>query len=114
MNAKGPLQRAVIMDLVTTESRGRWNSVQSLSSFTWSGSAALGGYFADKFGDYRYTFAITAIIYTMSGLLLVPLFWLLPKERKKETAVETNSIAIENPTAERSHTEQVSENNRPQ
>lgn len=59
----GPIVRAIIMDLVHSESwrdlswnqlckgawlheskemRGRWNSLQSLSMFAWSGSAALG------------------------------------------------------------------------
>ncbi|CAE7682314.1 unnamed protein product [Symbiodinium pilosum] len=42
MNSRGPIVRAMVMDLVTSDLRGRWNSIQSLSGFTWSGSAALG------------------------------------------------------------------------
>jgi len=81
MNARGPINRAIIMDLVTSEVRGRWNSFQSISTFTWSGSAALGGYLADLGGDYRLTFVVTAWIYTFSGLLSLSLFLIFPEEQ---------------------------------
>merc|ERR1712062_678146 len=81
MNARGPIVRAMVMDLVPTEVRGRWNSVQSLSSFTWSGSAALGGYIADV-GDYRFTFAVTASVYSFSFLICCLLLFVCPKEKK--------------------------------
>merc|ERR1711972_151653 len=91
-NARGPVVRAMIMDLVPTERRGRWNSIQSISGFTWSGSAALGGYIADVSGDYRFTFVVTAMVYTFSGLLSVPLLFCYPQDfHSVRTAVASQS-----------------------
>jgi len=81
MNARGPIVRSMIMDLVTSDLRGRWNSIQSLSGFTWSGSAALGGYLADYAGDYRFTFIVTALIYTASFFIGLPLYFIYPADQ---------------------------------
>merc|ERR1712060_807518 len=71
-NAKGLLVRALTMDLVPLSMRGRWNSLLSISAFTWSGSAALGGIIADAAGDYRVTFIVTACIYSVSLVMQFP------------------------------------------
>lgn len=86
MNARGPVNRAVILDMVASEQRGRWNSIQSITQFTWSGSAALGGFIADRSGDYRFTFAVTAGIYSVAALLYVPLLFIYPRECTAERA----------------------------
>lgn len=80
MNARGPIVRSVVMDLVPSDTRGCWNSIQSLASFSWAGSAALGGYVADKLGGYRAVFAVTATIYTVSFALSLPMFAIYPPE----------------------------------
>ena len=75
MNASYPVQRAILMDLVPKGSRGKWNSLESLTSFTWCGSAAVGGVLVDRFG-YRFTFVITGGLYlaaTCILALLIPL-----------------------------------------
>jgi MFS family permease len=69
MNASYPIQRAILMDLVPKKQRGRWNSLENLTSFTWTGSAALGGVLVDRFG-YRFTFLITAALYSAACFLL--------------------------------------------
>jgi MFS family permease len=77
MNASYPVQRAILMDLVAKKQRGRWNSLENLTAFTWTGSAALGGVLVDRFG-YRFTFLITAAIYSLATCILcmlVPLTW---------------------------------------
>eukprot|EP00931_Biecheleriopsis_adriatica_P053652 TRINITY_DN31459_c0_g1_i1.p1 TRINITY_DN31459_c0_g1~~TRINITY_DN31459_c0_g1_i1.p1 ORF type:complete len:482 (-),score=61.89 TRINITY_DN31459_c0_g1_i1:115-1515(-) len=102
MNARGPIVRALIMDLVTTDMRGRWNSIQSFSGFTWSGSAALGGYLADVGGDYRFTFAVTAAIYTVSFFLSLPLFLIYPAERIPEQVVQNRADAASHHVQSRS------------
>eukprot|EP00928_Gymnodinium_smaydae_P066023 TRINITY_DN49085_c0_g1_i1.p1 TRINITY_DN49085_c0_g1~~TRINITY_DN49085_c0_g1_i1.p1 ORF type:complete len:468 (+),score=42.82 TRINITY_DN49085_c0_g1_i1:179-1582(+) len=100
MNARGPVIRAMVMDLVTTDMRGRWNSIQSISGFTWSGSAALGGIIADAAGDYRFTFKVTAMIYSVSFMILLPLLVIYPAEQRAkarapedERASQTNCVA---------------------
>jgi MFS family permease len=69
MNAGYPTQRSMLMDVVAKHNRGKWNAAESITSFTWTGSAALGGYLI-KYHDYRYTFLITGFIYSLSTLLL--------------------------------------------
>jgi hypothetical protein len=66
-----------MMDVVPKRERGKWNSLEGVSSFTWTGSAALGGYLVDRY-SYHFTFRITAGIYVLGTallLLLVPLTW---------------------------------------
>lgn len=83
MNAKGPITQAITMDLVTTEMRGRWSSIQSIAGFSWSGSAFIGGWVAQSAG-YRASFAVTAIVYTVSGFMLIPLWMIFPNERESK------------------------------
>ncbi len=75
MNACYPLQESILMDFVPKETRARWKSLDAVSAFGWCGSAAFGGWLADKY-DYTYTFFLTAILQTL-GLgvwaLLLPL-----------------------------------------
>merc|ERR1740129_1269903 len=65
-----------------------------MSSVTWSGSAALGGWIADWSGDYRFTFNVTAMIYTVSLVCQLPLLWLCPPEVPTEPKVESRDNAL--------------------
>ena len=85
MNARSPIITAVTMDLVTTEMRGRWASIQSITGFSWSGSAFIGGVIAQAYG-YRFSFFVTAIVYMVSFALMFPIMWAFPKEQ--DTTVE--------------------------
>ena len=80
-NSIYPIDRSIIMDFVPTEQRGRWNSVESISAMTWSGSAVIGGYLMDSH-DYRFTFVITGWIYLCACVLRIPLLFLVPKSEK--------------------------------
>jgi MFS family permease len=80
-NSIYPIDRSIIMDFVPSDQRGRWNSLESISAMTWSGSAVLGGYMMDSH-DYRYTFVITAWIYLAACVLRIPLLFLVPKQEK--------------------------------
>ena len=80
-NSIYPIDRSMIMDFVPSDQRGRWNSIESLSAMTWSGSAVVGGYLMDSH-DYRYTFTITAWIYLAACLMRIPLLWLVPKQER--------------------------------
>ena len=74
MNGSAGIKRSILMDAVPKAQRVRWNSLESITRLTWSGSAALGGVLIDALG-YRQTFLITAIVYTIST---TPLLLLLP------------------------------------
>jgi len=71
MNSTFGLTRSVIMDHVPSSQRARWNAVESVTGFTWAGSAVVGGVIADHSG-YRSVFAITASITVVAALLSAP------------------------------------------
>jgi MFS family permease len=82
MNATYPIQESILMDFVPKHERARWKSLDSVASFGWCGSAALGGWLADKF-DYTYTFLITAVLQSIG---IVVWSFLLPLVPRKEGA----------------------------
>ena len=85
MQASYPLQRAVLMDAVPAETRGRWNALESVTAFTWTGSAMLGGVLLTHF-TFAQVFTITATMYAVATCilsLLIPLT--LPAAKKGGT-----------------------------
>ena len=72
MNSSYPLLQSILMDNVPSNRRARWNSLESIASFGWTGSALVGGILADKY-SYRFTFAITAALQLFGAFLLVPI-----------------------------------------
>lgn len=100
-NSVYPIDRSIIMDFVPSDQRGRWNSIESISAMTWSGSAVIGGYLMDQH-DYRYTFVITAWIYLVAVAMRVPLLWLVPRTEKFVTAKIINAhdeLLVRSPAA---------------
>lgn len=76
----------MLMDFVPKSSRGRWNAVDSVTKFGWSGSAFIGGFLIDKYG-YGYTFLITATLQFIGYSLLFPLIYIIPPENKFSPAI---------------------------
>ncbi|RQM19652.1 hypothetical protein B5M09_010993 [Aphanomyces astaci] len=75
MRCSEPLRTSLLMDYVPQHLRGRWNALEGLTMFTYSGSAMVGGYLIEHHG-YRYCFLITAAIYgigLLAELLLLPI-----------------------------------------
>jgi MFS family permease len=75
MRCSQPLRRSVLMDFVKREVRARWNALEGISVFSYSGSAVVGGYLVDQY-DYRTCFFITSLVYFAGlslELLLLPL-----------------------------------------
>ena len=92
MNAPYPLQESILMDFVPKNERARWKSLESIAQFGWCGSAALGGYFSDKW-DYTFTFFITALIQTVGTLCLVFLLPLVPKQ-EQDLSRQTSTTSL--------------------
>lgn len=72
-----PPSRAVLMDWVPRHLRGRVNAVDSVRSFSWSGSAALGGFLIQRYG-FQTTFLITAAIKAAAFAPLIVLLAYVP------------------------------------
>lgn len=80
MNASGPVSRSIVMDVVPSRARARWNSLETLAwGMFWSLSASIGGYIVDNFG-FLYVFLTTATLYTIATLLLLTIKNRVPKE----------------------------------
>jgi MFS family permease len=73
MNSTLGTSRGVIMDCCNAASRAKWSAMESFSSFTWAGSATLGGYLSDLHG-YRYSFLITCCFHYAAVLALIPAY----------------------------------------
>ncbi|RNF08831.1 cystatin-like cysteine protease inhibitor domain-containing protein [Trypanosoma conorhini] len=71
MNSTTALSRALIMDFVSEERRGMWNALESVQSASWSGTALVGGYIADRLG-YGAAFIVTFFFHMTACMMLVP------------------------------------------
>ena len=87
MNSSSGMKRSILMDAVPKSQRVRWNSLESVTRMTWSGSALLGGFLVDRYG-YRSCFLITAIVYSFSTMPFLLLIHLLPKLEAERTERE--------------------------
>lgn len=99
MNAGYPLQRAILMDVVKKKERGLWNSLEGVTSFVWTGSAALGGILSDSHG-YRWTFGVTGALYVAATLLLMLLIPLTAGEVTDVEVQEAGQADTDTPAAD--------------
>lgn len=76
INSTTALTKSVLMDNVPKKERGKWSALESVNMFSWSGSAALGGFLVGLEGII-FNFCITAAI---QGLATMPLVFLWSKE----------------------------------
>lgn len=77
------------------ESRARWNSLDGVLIFGWSGSALLGGILVDKYG-FDVTFCITALMQGIGACFLIPLVFLVPRteaDHRPSASVSTGAVA---------------------
>jgi MFS family permease len=95
-NASRPLLRSVLMDNVPKRLRARFNALESVKSFGWSGSAAAGGVLISTVG-FQHTFIITAIVKLVALVALLPLLGLVDDNRRRdETGCITNTSNADN------------------
>lgn len=85
MNCPYPLLESILMDAVPSDQRARWKSLESIASFGWTGSALLGGILSDSH-SYQYTFAITATMQLIGGLMLIPIQHLVEREQTESSS----------------------------
>ena len=78
-NLPTPLAGSIQMDYVPSEKRASWASLSSVTQACWSGSAALGGVLADRYG-YALAFALTAGLHLIGSLLQAMLLPIVPRQ----------------------------------
>ncbi len=80
MNASGPVSRSIVMDVVPSASRAKWNSLETLAwGMFWSVSASIGGFIVDSYG-FLIVFIFTATLYTIATLMILIIRNRVPKE----------------------------------
>jgi MFS family permease len=99
INASYPLLESILMDSVASNQRARWKALESIAAFGWTGSALAGGILSDEH-SYQYTFAITATLQLIGGLLLLPIRSLVESEQQgnepgMSTPIPPNNDAVE-------------------
>ena len=97
MNCTSGLTKSILNDYVSKKRRAKWNGLESVNIFSWSGSAALGGVLIDTIG-YRGTFLITAAMQGTSALLLSTITPLVHMERSTPKTVAGPADAEAPPT----------------
>lgn len=79
MNSSGPLINSALMDIVPQDHRAKWESLYSIVTLGWCGSAMFGGYINDKM-DYSGTFLITSVIHLIGNLMYLLIRNKIPDE----------------------------------
>lgn len=69
MNSSYGMQRGILMDVVSKESRGKWSSVENLTAATWAGSSLVGGLLVERF-SFQTVFFGTACLYMCGNIML--------------------------------------------
>ena len=80
MNSTKPLTKSIMMDFVPKKQRGRWQALQSVNEFSWSGSAFLGGLLIDRYG-FTGIFTATACSQAMAIVPLISVAKHIPMEK---------------------------------
>ena len=87
------------MDYTRKRDRAKWSSLESVSSFGWSGSALLGGAVIDR-GGYRAVFLATASLQAVSALVSATLLGAIHAEAGAEPSADAGAPAPPKPAAE--------------
>jgi len=99
-----PLKKSILMDYVPKKTRARWNSIDSITRFGWSGSAVVGGYLVDRY-SYTVTFTLTAIMQVIASSLFFLLVTIVKIEppRPKHNHGTANATDSEQALEEEKH-----------
>ena len=70
MNSTQALTKSTLMDYVPHDERGKWTALESVNSFSWSGSALMGAFLVRHHGVLT-NFAVTGALQMVSTMFLV-------------------------------------------
>mmetsp|Transcript_9044 Transcript_9044/g.12124 ORF Transcript_9044/g.12124 Transcript_9044/m.12124 type:complete len:541 (+) Transcript_9044:210-1832(+) len=87
MRSPVPLVRSVLMDVVNKSDRGKWNAVESFSSFSFLGSAMVGGFLIDWKG-YGASILVTGFFQYIALIPLIPLFRYFSEEEVQQARIQ--------------------------
>ncbi|CAE7256967.1 unnamed protein product [Symbiodinium pilosum] len=76
--ANVPCVQSIIFESVLPKHRGRWSAITSFKSATNGAGAWIGGYLADRTGDYRTSFLLTGAMHVASAVVFIPIACMVP------------------------------------
>ena len=79
MNCTSGLTKSILNDYISKAHRAKWNALESVNLFSWSGSSMIGGYVINAYG-FHAAFLITAALQACSIACLTPLLCLVALE----------------------------------
>ena len=83
----------MLNDYVAKRHRAKWNALESVNLFSWSGSSMLGGYLIRTYG-FNTTFIITAALQAVSIGCLLPLLRLVRAEGPTGRAAGAGNASV--------------------
>lgn len=87
-----PLKKSILMDFTAKRTRARWNSLDSVTRFGWSGSAVLGGWLIQHY-SYGTTFLVTAGAQCVSSAMLLMIIPLMGRDEEVSRPRSTSSTS---------------------
>eukprot|EP00435_Cladocopium_sp_Y103_P060146 s128_g21.t3 len=85
LHARDPVLYSITMDCVPQSQRSRWAALNSLRTLSFSASAVLGGFLADRHG-YQFSFTVTIILLLACTLFMLPAILWFPRKEGLEQA----------------------------
>ncbi|CAJ1344829.1 unnamed protein product [Effrenium voratum] len=79
LHARDPVLYSITMDCVPQSQRSRWAALNSLRTLSFSASAVLGGFLADRHG-YEYSFNVTIVSLLACTVIMLPAVLWFPKQ----------------------------------
>ena len=79
LQSTGFILSSVVNDYVPKNRRARFAAFQTLTTVGWTGSAAVGGVLAERYG-YPFAFAVTTIFHCTAIMIKSPLLCLVPRK----------------------------------
>jgi len=85
LHARDPVLYSITMDCVPVSQRSRWAALNSLRTLSFSASAVLGGFLADRHG-YEFSFTVTIWSLLACTLFMLPAWLWFPKQEGTDEA----------------------------
>lgn len=92
LHARDPVLYSITMDCVPQSQRSRWAALNSLRTLSFSASAVLGGFLADRHG-YEFSFSVTIVSLLACTVFMLPaLLWFPRKEGVGSDQVQADAL----------------------
>lgn len=95
LHARDPVLYSITMDCVPQSQRSRWAALNSLRTLSFSASAVLGGFLADRHG-YQFSFTVTIILLLACTIFMLPAILWFPRKEGEQAQASSDSLIEEN------------------